>query len=86
MIVKELNLESKDATKKKEEPKKATNTAASLFDNMFSWDNEEKDTSLFGKKKEDKKKNEDKVKSGIEEEFVDVSILLFYVYRSKKNC
>lgn len=69
-IVAELKIEVKDQQSKPiEKPKK--DTAASLFDNMFSFDEAEEDVPLFGKKK--KKEKEEKVSSGIEEEFEEVS-------------
>lgn len=76
-IVKELKLEDKDQQQKKEEPKKAKDTAASLFDDMFSWDNDKKDTSLFGfkNKKEEKKQKDPNAPLG-EEEFEEVWVIL----------
>lgn len=75
--MKELKLEDKDQQQKKEEPKKAKDTAASLFDDMFSWDNDKKDTSLFGfkNKKEEKKQKDPNAPLG-EEEFEEVWVIL----------
>jgi hypothetical protein len=71
-IVQELKIENKEQQSKPVEKLKK-DTAASLFDNMFSFDDAEGDVPLFGKKKKEAKM-EDKVRSGIEDEFEEVNL------------
>ena len=55
--------------------KKVQDTAASLFDSMFSWDNDKKDSkkSLFGNKnKEESKKEAKKDKNTLAEDFEEI--------------
>lgn len=76
-IINELNLES-EFVKPKEQVKQNTNTAASLFDDLFSYKNDTKEAaSLFGSKKTEESKKDPNIKLTIEDEFNEVSALQF---------
>ena len=85
LIVKELTLETVEAPAKAEQPKQ-TETAASLFDDLFSWNNDSKPESkpLFGKKdkSEEEKKKDPNAKLTLDEEFAEVCSLCL-TFRSK---
>ena len=73
LIVKELNLQSKEPTKKIEQPKQTQDTAASLFNDLFAFDAKPKESeSLFAEKKQEETKRDPNVKLGIDEEFEEV--------------
>jgi hypothetical protein len=71
-IINELNLENEKA-KPTEQINSNKNTAASLFNDLFSFDNESKAPApLFGTKKKEDTKKDPNVKLGVEDEFEEV--------------
>ena len=83
-IINELQIDKVET--KKEQPKKVQDTAASLFDNMFSWESDAKESQpLFTTKKEEEKKETKKDKNTLAEDFEEIKESLIQSLSGKQR-